>query len=161
MRPNPPLQPTLSAALAARLTPIVSRAGWRHRLCLIKRNATKMDRDALLILAGAGIGFVSSVGTSLFQAWLNRREYKNRQEYERRQSLRQIQTASIQDIQRYGRTEQEPIVGARPKLACSILVVGLVILISLLVLINNPVITSIAIGIAVFVIVQAVLSLFK
>jgi len=89
-----------------------------------------MDRDILLILIGAGIGLISSLLTSLFQAWLNRHEDNYRHKREKQQALAQIQVASIQDIERYSGDEEWGVGGNRHAMksgGCCLFLIGLVV----------------------------------
>ena len=123
-----------------------------------------IDHDVLLILIGAGIGFVSSLGTSLFQFWLNKRAEKYKREMEREQTLTRIQIADIQDVKRYTRDWDRWERCAPPQMTCMptlLVFTSSVILFVLLVAFGqNPKILGIIVGIAVFALFRLIFRLF-
>ena len=61
----------------------------------------QIDHDTIMLLVGAGIGLSSSLITSLFQAWLSKREFNRQKEYEKRAELKRIVLPTVSEIQMY------------------------------------------------------------
>jgi hypothetical protein len=61
----------------------------------------QIDHDIILLLVGAGIGLSSSLITSLFQAWLSRREFDRRLEQEKKAELKRIVLPTASEVSRF------------------------------------------------------------
>jgi len=140
-----------------------------------------MDHDILLILIGAGIGLISSLLTSLFQAWLNRHEDNYRHKREKQQALAQIQVASIQDIERYSDEWNDWDAGPEASIkiysderndwdgggnrhamksgGCCLFLIGLVVVAVILLFVfkQTTIVISIIVGATVFILFQLIL----
>ena len=57
-----------------------------------------MDHDLLMIIYGALIGLGSSVITTLFQSWLNRREHERQRRLEKKREQQQIRTPTMEEL---------------------------------------------------------------
>lgn len=131
----------------------------------------QIDHDVQLIIVGALIGLVSSVLTSLFQAWLSRREYRAKKRDELSRALRHIQVATLEDIGQYGRKEFSRLTDGQSKsrqednrrrstlltrvIISAVVVVGLWLVFALT---PDSVIRSISVGIAAFVVLRLFIS---
>ncbi|MBN8582552.1 MAG: hypothetical protein J0L96_17940 [Anaerolineae bacterium] len=67
----------------------------------------QIDHDTIMLLVGAGIGLSSSLLTSLFQAWLSKREFNRQKEYEESIELKKITLPTISEIQWYSKKLSE------------------------------------------------------
>ena len=136
-----------------------------------------MSHDILLILIGAGVGLISSLSTSLFQAWLNRREDDYKRKREKQEALAQIQVASIRDVEKYGGATSPdtqafpPAPAAYPAYeevsngGCLLTFIAVIVLIVgvplLFVFKGNSLLISIIIGVMVFILFQLILLILR
>jgi hypothetical protein len=134
-----------------------------------------IDHDAQLIIFGAVIGLVSSLVTALFQDWLARRSENKRKVEEHTQSLRQIQVATLSDIQKFdekiGRplsqnSPQASVNSARsPAIVIPILFVLFLLFLGLLtltaILVNGPIIKAVIVGAIIFFLFSLLFRIFR
>jgi len=78
----------------------------KHRIEKSKGFTMQIDHDIILLLVGAGIGLSSSLLTSLFQAWLSRREFDRRRTQEKRAELKRIALPTASEISRFSPVEK-------------------------------------------------------
>ena len=60
--------------------------------------AMTIDHDVLMMIYGALIGVVSSIATSLFQSWLNRREHERQRKEEEKRARQKIQIPTTEEV---------------------------------------------------------------
>jgi hypothetical protein len=70
-----------------------------------------MDHDLLMMIYGAVIGVGSSLVTTIFQTWLERREYERRKREDRERMKIKIHIATPEEIEKYTNKDNHSIGG--------------------------------------------------
>ncbi len=70
-----------------------------------------MDRDLMMIIYGAVIGVGSSIVTTLFQHWLERREYERRRREEEKIKKISVHIPTTEEIEKFSDTNDKHLGG--------------------------------------------------
>ena len=66
-----------------------------------------MDRDLMMIIYGAVIGVGSSIITTLFQHWLERREYERRRREEEKRKKTGVYIPTTEELEKFSDTNNK------------------------------------------------------
>ena len=78
--------------------------------------------DFLLILFGAVLGWVGSILTQTYQAWLNRREAERQQRQQAEAELRKLQLPTAEETRKISASRYKPLLGVAGAAIVSLLV---------------------------------------